>query len=258
MLINWLISLPPFIGGTLFTAIAVVFGLATYAIARFAVGRHATEESKTLVIQLFRVIATLLSLLLSMTFADVRSETEAVRNSVRTETAQLSDIYKDLTTFGTSEAEAVRTQLVEYIDAVIGEEWDAMRHGDVSEPVIVLFSELEIAILSLEPTTPLQGELHRRLNDDIDAVSSSRTARLVQLRTGIPVFLYIAFIGFLWTNAMLSVSPPEGKTVFYIGAYCAFFGIVIYFILAMGNHFDGIGEVTPDALEFVSGYFKKY
>ncbi len=253
-MIHWLVSLPPIVGGALSAVVAVVIGLTTYAGARAAIGKHANHESGGQVIQLFRVIATLLALLLSLTFADLRTESGAIRSSVRTETALLADIYKDLSIFDSQEAEALQAQLVEYVDAVIVEEWEAMRNGEIDESVAARFQELEIAILRLQPTTPLQAELRGRLVEDIDSVSDSRIIRLIGIGPEPPTFLYLAILGFLWSSALLSVCATQGRTVVFIGAYCAFFGIVIYFILAMGHHFEGIGEVTPSAFELLSDY----
>jgi hypothetical protein len=256
-MIHWLVSLPPILGGLLSAGAAVVFGLATYAGARAAIGKHADHESSNQVIQMFRVVATLLSLLLSLTFADLRTESGAIRSAVTAETALLADIYRDLSMFDSQEAEALQTQLMEYVDAVIVQEWEALGRGEVDESVIARFQDLELSILRLEAVTPLQAELRSRLVEDIDSVSDSRTTRLVEVGTEIPTFLPLAILGFLWTSALLSVCATQGRKVVFIGAYCAFFGIVIYIILAMDNHFEGIGEVTPSAFELLSDYAKR-
>jgi len=254
--IQSLVGLPPVIGGTIFAAAAVVTGLGTYAGARIIVGKQAIFENNNLAMQLFRVVGTLLVLLLSLTFADVRIETGAIRNSVDVEAGLLGDTFKNLDTFDSAEAEAITAQLVEYIDAVIEDEWEAMRRGEIAENVIDLFRNIEIAVLTLETTTPLQEELHRQIIDDIDAVSDSRLLRLTKISKTVPVFLYVALLAFLWSNAMLSVFTPRNKAVFFIGGYCAFVGIVVYVILAMSSHFEGIGAVTPDSLEYLSDYVK--
>ncbi len=253
---QWLVGLPPVIGGTIFAVAAVVTGLGAYSGARLVVGRRAIFENSNLALQLFRVVATLLSLLLSLTFADVRLETSAIRDSVDAEAGLLSDTFKNLDVFDSAKAETIRAQLVEYIDAVIEDEWEAMRRGEFAVEVADLFQNLEIAVMTLETTTPLQEELRRRIIDDIDAVSDSRVNRLTKITTRVPVFLYVAFLAFLWSNAMLSVFTPRNKAVVFIGAYCAFVGIVIYVILALNNHFEGVGAVTPDSLEYLSSYIK--
>jgi hypothetical protein len=79
---------------------------------------------------------------------------------------------------------------------------------------------------------------------------------LTKITNTVPVFLYVAFLAFLWSNAMLSVFTPRNKAVFFIGGYCSIVGIVIYVILAMSNYFDGIGAVTPDSLEYLSNYIR--
>ena len=254
--IQWIMGLPAVGGGTIFAAAAVVTGLGAYAGARIVVGKRAVFENSNLALQLFRVIGTLLVLLLSLTFADVRIETGAIRNSVDVEAGLLGDTFRNLDAFGTAEAEAISAQLLEYIDAVIENEWAALRRGEIAEDVLELFRDLEIAVLTLETTTTLQEELRLWMIDDIDAVSDSRLMRLTRISKSVPVFLYIAFLAFLWSNAMLSVFTPRNKAVVFIGGYCAFVGVVIYVILAMSSHFEGVGAVTPDSLEYLSDYVK--
>ncbi len=249
-------GLPPVVGGTIFAAAAVVTGLGTYAAARIVVGKKAVFANSTLAMQLFRVIATMLVLLLSLTFSDVRIETDAIRNSVDVETGLLGDIFKTLHVFDSAEAEAISTQLLEYIDAVIEKEWEALRRGEIDNDVVEIFRDLEIAVLTLEATTTLQEELHRLMIDDIDAVSHSRLKRLTKTSKQVPVFLYVAFLAFLWSNVMLSVFTPRNKAVFFFGGYCAFVGVMIYVILAMSSNFEGVGAVTPDSLEDLSNYLK--
>jgi hypothetical protein len=253
---QWLIGLPPIVGGTIFAAAAVVTGLGTYAGARLVVGKRAVFENSNLALQLFRVIGTLLVLLLSLTFADVRIETGAIRNSIDIEAGLLGDTFKNLHTFDSAEAEAISTQLLEYIDAVVEKEWEALRRGEIDADVAELFWEMETAVLTLETKTTLQEEIRRRMIDDIDAVSDSRMKRLTKTSKSVPVFLYVAFLAFLWSNVMLSVFTPRNNAVIFIGGYCAFVGVVIYVILAMSSHFEGVGAVTPDSLEHLSNYIE--
>ena len=254
---QWILALPPLLGGSLFALTAVLTGLATYAVVRKTVGKHASTDSTNLAVQLFRVVATLLSLLLSLTFADVRSEVGAIQNSIKAETGLLADIYKDLSAHESAEAEALKAELLAYIDAVVDHEWESLRAGQVNEDIARRFQRLELEILKLGAETPLQAELKRRLIDDIDALSESRTLRLVEAGTGSPAYLSLAVLGFLWSTALLGACSTQGRTVFFIGLYCAFVGVVIYFILALGHPFEGLGKVSPEPFRFLSEYAKR-
>jgi ABC-type multidrug transport system fused ATPase/permease subunit len=254
--IHWLMGLPPLIGGTIFSFAALFSGLGAYAVARLVVGKRAVFENSNLALQLFRVVATLLVLLLSLTFADVRIEAGAIRSSVEVEAGLLGDTFKNLEAFDSAEAESLTVQLLEYIDAVIEDEWEALRRGEIAAEVVDAFRNVEFAVLTLETTTPLQEELRRRMLDDIDAVSDSRLKRLTKVSASVPVFVYVAVLAFLWSNAMLSVFTARNKAIYFIGGYCAFVGVVIYVILAMGDYFDGVGAVNPDSLELLSDYVK--
>ena len=196
-LVHWLLGLPIVAGGTIFAVAGVATGLTTYAGVRFAVGRQAVFENSNLALHLFRVVGTLLVLLLSLTFADVRIETGAIRNSVDTEAGLLGDVLKYLDAFDTPDSDAIIILILDYIDAVVEDEWEALQHGGIDTGVLELFREIEIAILNLEPTTPLQFELLPQMLDDMDDISSSRVIRLTKASRSVPVFLYVAFLAFL-------------------------------------------------------------
>ena len=103
-MISWLINLPPIIGGSIAITVTVGVGLLTYILNRSALGRYSDDRSAEIAINMFRFIATLLSLLLSLTFTDVRLEIISVKSSVEREVDLISDIYKDLTGYDTKES----------------------------------------------------------------------------------------------------------------------------------------------------------
>ncbi len=149
--------------------------------------------------------------------------------------------------------------MLEYVDAVIDVEWGALQRGEVSESVMALFQELELKIFSLEATTPMQKWFHGRLLEDIDQVSATRVTRFVHGGTGKrnPVFLYVVAFGFALTMVLLSVCPPRGKAIYFVGFYCGFYGMVIYVILGLQAYFIGIGQVTPEPLEYLTDFVRR-
>jgi hypothetical protein len=236
---------------------AIVLGLATYALARTAVGKRTDEKSADLALNLFRVLATLLALLLSLTFSDVSDEIREVRHAVDLETSQLSNSFRNLVAYDTPEANAVKDKLIQYIDLVVDHEWQALQQGELSRETIKLFGEVKVAIVNLQPSNTRQEKLLQRLIADINGINETRARRQVHRGVyGAPAFFYVALFGFVWTVALLSVYPPGNGSIVFICFYCAFIGIVIYLTLGLTYNFIGFGAVSPEPLEYLANFVR--
>ena len=253
-MISWLTELHPALGAPLSACAAVALGLASYASARVLVGRKASAESSDLAINLFRVIATVLSLLLSLTFASLREETTETRRSVELEAAQLGRTFRDLELFGTAESRAARDLLLIYLDAIPEDEWAQLRDGRLSGETDATFGAAKRAIYELAPETLLQERVMNRLLQDIDEVNVTRAVRLTHRgATGAHgVFLAFTVMGFLWTTALLGVYAPTGRALTFVTFYCAFFGVVIHITLDLAYYYTGMAAVTPEPFEFLA------
>ena len=71
-MITGFVGLPIIVGVLLSVAAASFLGFFAYAGARFLIGGGVSENAKQLATSMFTVIATLVSLMLSLTFADFR------------------------------------------------------------------------------------------------------------------------------------------------------------------------------------------
>lgn len=225
-------------------------GYIIYGTSYYLLGRRAGREDSELAITLFRVLATLLSLLLSLTFADLREGIGEVRHAIEAETSALGNTLRDLDVYDDAESAKARDLLIDYIEATINEEWQSLRDGRLDSAAMEAFREAKLAIYALTPSTPMEEKLHNRLISDISDVNRLRASRLVYRDTGPPpLFLYIALVGFASTTALLGVYSPTARSLVFMGLYCAFFGIVIHSVIELSRFYDGLGAVTPEPLE---------
>ena len=71
-------------------------------------------------------IGILVSLFLSLTFADVVLELNQIEASVEREAVLIEDMYGDLSRFDSDRARRSKTLLVDYTQAVISHDWTAL------------------------------------------------------------------------------------------------------------------------------------
>ena len=80
-MIELLLSLPDIVGAAVAMVIAAVLGLAVYLIAYKLISKYQSDELKDPTSSLFRVVGMLVSLMLSLAFADVILQMRAIENA---------------------------------------------------------------------------------------------------------------------------------------------------------------------------------
>ena len=128
-MIELLLSLPDIVGAAVAMVIAAVLGLAVYLIAYKLISKYQSDELKDPPSSLFRVVGMLVSLMLSLAFADVILQMRAIENAIEREAVAISDTFNDLLMFDTQATEEARRVLIEYTESVIKHEWPTLAAG---------------------------------------------------------------------------------------------------------------------------------
>ena len=139
-----------------------------------------------------------------------------------------------------------------YVQRLIDDEWARLADDQLSPEAERLFNVMQVGFLNLEVTSAAHETLRDRLLVDIDDVSDYRQIRLHHAKTDPPIFVLIAIFGFMLTMAMLAVYPPTPTSITLMSFYCAFVGVVLYFIVAMNHPFDGPAQVTARPFEVIT------
>ena len=247
-----LIMLPPLIGIPLAVIGCIIIGLTPYHITRKILGDNISEDIKRTAYTVMRLSGALLGLLLSLTFVDVRSDMTKLRNSIELEAAQIVDIYNDLNLYGTPEANALQLKVVEYTQVLIDDEWSLLTEDRFSSKALQLFSEINSGVLNLDSTTKVQETLQASILQDLDEVSDYRQVRHYYATSDPPYYLFITILGFIITMSLLFVHAPKKVTIVLMCFYCAFVGVVLYFIVAQSHPFEGAMSVKPEPFEIIS------
>lgn len=200
---------------------------------------------------MFRISGTLLVLILSLTFANLRNDHAALRDAIRLEAAEILDVYSDLGFFGGDEAEALKALLLQYTRRVIDVEWTALAGGQLDPEKVAASNDLQFGMHELDASTTARQSLRANLIQDVDEISDHRQHRAFQAVPDPPVFTYVGLVGFLLTMAVLGVYRLTGVKAAMISLYCFFIGLVLYFMLAMSFPFFGVMQLNPLPLERV-------
>jgi hypothetical protein len=123
--------------------------------------------------------------------------------------------------------------------------------GSARRPGEILV-ELRRGVLAFEPRTDWEDDLYAQALTLIGELDQNRTLRLLEVREGIPVILWVVLIlGGATTvcfTYLLGVRK-EWLRVFMIAAYTLVLALILFTIGALDYPFDGIAQVDPDTFE---------
>ncbi|MCK5103326.1 MAG: DUF4239 domain-containing protein [Cyclobacteriaceae bacterium] len=227
------VSLPAFLFVAVFLSLLIY--LTAYKVVRNLLKRRHERTGRVL----FRTTASLLALMLSLTFANQRVNYFKIKDSLESEASHLVDISVDLQLFGTPRANELQEKVKHYIRSILHDKYKTEDENPFFTPSVSIFIMLYNNITDLEATTPKQKQLKQNLLADIDAVSDFMQVRGYRSRPEPLNLIYIATFGFIVSSILFSVYRPDKISISFLSLYNAFVAIVLYFIIMMNNPMIG-------------------
>ncbi len=227
-------------------------GLTVYFVSYKLIARSPnSEEVKDTASNLFRFAGVLAGLFLSLTFADVVINLNAIKSASNREAWALADIYYDLRHFGVEEVCSIQVLLRDYTQAVIEDDWPALKNDLLSERTYELLLQIEEAVLNLETTNVPQETLRSLMIEDVDLISDYRLSRKQQAREQPPFFIIIVLFGFLVTMVCFGLYRPVKVLVVLMSLYALLVGLSISLTLSLSAPFEGMLGIDPAPFEEV-------
>jgi hypothetical protein len=223
----------------------VAYSLAIYVTSHYIIRYHLRKRHERVGRVLFRVAASLLALILSITFANQRVEYFELKRSIGAEASALVDIKIDLDLYDTEASHLIQTKIRDYVLSVSEDGWKSIYENPFKSKSVGLFLEIYSDINHLETKTHFHESLKSNLLDDIDRISDYLQIRLYSIREKSSPLIYTSIFGLAAIMILFSVYRPDRITIGFLSIYSAFIGIVLYFILMMSNPLKGPLQIEP-------------
>ena len=222
-------------------AISLVIYLTTHYLIKNILSKNHERVGRIL----FRVAASLLGLILSITFANQRVMYFSIKSSIEQEAAALVDVKVDLDLYNSNETDLISTKIIDYVLYVATDGWKSIEGDPFHSRPFVLFREIYADLNNLEPKTPLQERLKDNMLNDIDHLSDYLQVRLYSYGEKSNALIYISVIGLIGIMILFAVNRPDRLTIGLLLVYVSFIGVVLYFILMMSNPLKGPLQIEP-------------
>jgi len=244
-MIEFLLDTSVAIGLGVFVLITISFSLIIYLFSSHLLKDHINKKHEKMGRLLFRVAASLLAFILSISFANQRVYYSKLQNAIEAEASAIVDLKIDLDFYQTAEANEVQDKIIDYVMQVSGDGWQSLQLNPLHSESIILFLEIYSDIQQLEPQTALQERLKGNMLSDIDKISDYLELRLYSSKHEFSPLIYISIFGLAAIMILFTVYPPDRITLLFLSIYVAFIGIVLYFILMMSNPLRGPLQIEP-------------
>ena len=232
-------------GLILITLGVAIPGLVVIFIARAIVRSRIRKQHERVGRLLFRVTASLLALLISLSYANEKVGYNKVVNSIEAEAALIASADLKLGMHRTELAEKIRADLLQYVQFTIDDDWNKV----VSDPyvskswgTIVL---INIEVRSLSEDNNMQALLKSSIIQEIDLITKTLQIRIYSTYFHMPYLTYILGLGLLIVWCFFSVYRLDRISVFFITIYNMYIGILLYFVIMLGNPLGGPLKIDP-------------
>lgn len=232
-------------GLILFLVMSILYSFVVYLTFHYIIRSLIKKNHERVGRTLFRVSASLLGLLLSITFANQRVSYFNIKTTIEAEASKLVDIHIDLDLFNSEESKLIQVKVRDYIMSISEDGWLTLYENPFKSRQFVQFLDIYEDINRLEVKNDFEKGLKQNLKSDIDEVSDFLQARVYSTRRESNHLIYTSFFGLTVIMILFAVYPPDKITIGFLTVYVAFIGIVLYFILMMSNPLRGPLQIEP-------------
>jgi len=248
----FILSLPTIVNVILAIVLASSFSVGFYFLVhRFWAGEINAETSRTADNVATR-IGVIHAVVIGMMFTSVRVEHNEMIVAIESEASAITRLYHAMGRQGGDELEAAREQLLDYIHHVVDEQWPALREVRITPVDRKLLGReaLDRVWETLEEIEPKPGGLN--LKELLNQVEDYRIQRLFDAKGKLlPIFWYIAIIGYLLTLTTLYLPPPTTKRCLLVSLYSSMVAVVLLGIFILTHPYSEAAGVGPDIFEWL-------
>jgi hypothetical protein len=247
-----ILSLPTVVSVVLAILSASSFSVALYYFVHRFWSSEISAETRRTADNVATRIGVIHAVVIGMMFTSVRIEYNEMIVAIESEASAITRLYHAMGRQGGDELKAARRLLIDYMHHVVDEQWPALRELRITPRDRELLGRpaLDRVWQALKAHQQKPGDLH--LKALLDQVEDYRIQRLFDA-TGklLPIFWYIAIIGYLLTLTTLYLPPPTPKRCLLVSLYSSMVAIVLLGVFILTHPYSPAAGVSPEVFEFL-------
>ena len=248
----FILYLPSFVSVIIAIIAFSSFSVALYFVVHRFWSNDISDETKRTADSVATRMGVIYGVVLGMMFTSVRIEYTDMIVAIESEASALVRLYTEIDRRKDEELNGVQKQLVEYLRFVVEEQWPALRelkHNPENSDMYgrKALDQIWIALNNIEHQP---GALN--LKELLDQVENFRIQRLFDTKGNmIPIFWYIAFVGYILTLLVLYLPPPTLRRCILISLYSSMVAVVLLGIFILTHPYSPAAGVRPHVFEML-------
>jgi hypothetical protein len=248
--VTWVYNYPEWL---LFTMVIIVMGLLAalgLMLYRKVVPQSDDVSHNDVAGPIISTVGTILAVILSFMLVSVWQQYDQAGGTVVQEASAVADLYHAAANFPEPTQTQLRNALKVYTNAIIGDEWPAMRVGKFSETATKAQYGILGIIVRYEPKSSAQQALQQDAITFVNTLVDSRRDRLFDNQSGIPIIFWIGM--WLLTAVTLGCAyifriKNEKMHVVMCTALAAVIAVVFVLIAEFDYPFRGDAQIPATA-----------
>ncbi|MEE1611328.1 bestrophin-like domain [Microvirga sp. CF3016] len=247
-----ILQLPAWLGAILAMLIAIAASAIPFVLLRRLFSEELPTKTRDVAETVAVRIGTVHGLILALVFAEAQSTHTNLQQEVSKEITAIEHIVLELNQWNGPVKDTLRSQLADYVSAVLQNEWRSAAHPRGSREARQAYNALDMGILDLKAETPQQQSLRARMIMNMDELQDHRKARLSLAHRGLPsLFWWMALTGFAIIVGFFLVFPANPVHIAILSVYGAYTGLALYFILALSHPYAGPAAIDTSPYEIM-------
>lgn len=198
----WLSSLPLWASALIVVVIPTIASMGGLLLVRRIFGLERLVTNNEVAGFKFAVVGVTYAVLLGFAVIVVWEKFRDAESAVAQEASSVVSVHRLARGLGGDEGNGVRQHLIDYIQAVITDDWPNMRRGKLSLAAARALDGLYAAVLAVNPAVPREPPIVSDMLRQLDSITQARRERLL-LATGIvPGVLWMV----LFTGAVVTLA----------------------------------------------------
>jgi putative flippase GtrA len=246
--VSWVYAVPPWL---VFVAVVILMGGG--AAAGLVFFRRLMPQSDELTHNdvagpIIGTVGTILAVVLSFLLVSVWQEYDAAAATVEREASAVSDLYHAAAVFPPPIRTELRGALTKYVNAIVNQEWPAMRSGGHSSDARRASSEIFGIVAHYQPKRAAEQDLQQDAMNLVRVFQDARRERLFANDQGLPAIFWIGnlilamlTIGFCYLFRVRNLLVHIVMTA----VLAVVIGVIFVLIAEFDYPFRGVGQIPP-------------
>ena len=251
IILEFLLELPLALGLFLFILFISSAGIIIVYLFKKLIGNRMTKQHEKVGRLLFRVIAGLIALLVSLSYANERVHQSKIIDSMEEEAAIIIAVSMRLSQFNSIEAKTAYTKINEYVALTIDDNWENIENDPYFSRITQSMIEAHRQILKIPTENESEILEKKMILSDVNDIIKLSQIRVYSQHTSTPHLIYILFIGLLFMWVFFTVYTLDLVSLLFLTFYNILIAVLIYFVFSLSNPLIGPLKVDPYAFTIV-------